>query len=158
VSTRIKRDGSRQSREEKSEEARVRRQIEDVWGIEVIPYHQWDQMDWRGVRGSRTVANFEHKGRTIPSDKYETVFLSQHKYMTLLMSYLATGTQGLFVVSWSDGVIRYVNVADMVPRRLMECGHNDLRIAETRLAVEPCFRIRISEMELLPDTEQKWPF
>lgn len=151
-------DGSRQSAQEKAEEARVRARIEDVWDIEVTPYHQWDQMDWRGVRNKRTVANFEHKGRRIPSDKYATVFMSQHKYMTLLMTYLATGVPGIFIASWSDGIIKYLNVGDVIPRKLIEAGHNELRVGETRYAVEPCFEIDIDEMTPLPEYEQRWPF
>lgn len=132
--------------EDANVEDMVRSYLSEQWACKVMEYPQFHGIDWYAVRDKRVLANIEFKGRNHASDKYPTVYLSQNKYLTLLLSYLATGTPGLFVVRWADGAVASLDVGTVTPKELVVAGAGRLRHGETRLAQEPCLEIPIDMM------------
>lgn len=132
--------------EDASVEDLVRQHLADRWQCEVIEYPQFHGIDWYAVRDKKVIANIEFKGRKHVSGKYPTVYLSQNKYLTLLVSTIATNVAGLFVARWADGLVRMVDVTQLIPGNLQVAGAGRLRNGETRLAVEPMIEIPVSQM------------
>lgn len=133
--------------EDAAVEEQVRQYLSQQWKCEVVEYPQFHGIDWFAAHDKKVIANIEFKGRNHPSTKYRTVYLSQNKYLTLLIASISVGVPGLFVARWSDGVVRMVDTQFLVPGQLGVAGTGQLRNGETRLQVEPMIEIPIEQME-----------
>ena len=143
---RTKVDGAWLQPEDRTAEDQTRALLAAHLGCAVHPYPQFHGIDWYAENGKQVVANVEFKNRAHEIGKYPTVYLSQNKYLTLLLAYLSTSTPGYFLVRWSGGEVRGLTIAEWAPGRLVTAGAAVKRQGEARLAQEPCFEVPVSEM------------
>ena len=80
----------------------------DGWFKLPISYH----FDICFTNNERATSFVEIKCRNVPSDRYDTVYISLIKIMAGLQLQQATGLKAYFVWQWSDNVITIQNVRE----------------------------------------------
>lgn len=125
-------------------ESEVQPILERAWDCTLTHLPQFFHIDWFAEREGHLIAWVEFKQRNVSSTQYETVFLNvDRKYRT--MAALSMVAPAFFVVRWSDGVIRYINVADVDDARVTFSGERD-RWGIGRHDFENLIEIPIAEM------------
>lgn len=136
-----------QSPEDLSVQLEISKQVEVAFECQARNYGTLDPVDWFLLRNGRTFAYAEFKGRKNPSTQYPTVFFSLAKYHSIFLKAIA-GFQGWFVVKWSDGIVKFLDIMDVDPRD-NSLGGRPLRDGATN-DMEPIIYVPIRDMSFLP--------
>lgn len=105
-------------------EDRVARLIEKAWKCEVFRTGYQDDLDFFLLRNGRTEAVAELKNRNVPSDHYETIFLSRHKWDALHRAAWGHEIEAFYLVAFTDGVF-YIRLDKIDPRNVKPGGRSD---------------------------------
>jgi phospholipase C len=105
------------------------------WGVELHASAPLDPYDYWATRDRRTVAIFELKNRGHAHGARDCDWMDVHKWSTLTELSLAFQVPALWVVTWSDGPIGWLNVAHVDTRRHTVVGRQDRGPGERRWAI-----------------------
>ena len=128
-------------------EDRMKADLEQAWECTLHHMPMYYHVDFFAERDHRLVAWVEVKQRNCPSTQYPTVFMNADRKYKHLLAHSETAP-AFFVVRWSDGVTRFIDVRDVDQAWLGEGGEND-RWGPGEHEVEPVFLIPIDEMREL---------
>lgn len=98
--------------------------LESAWGVRIHRTGFFDSYDLLGIEGGKTRFIGEIKSRHVSHDTYPSVFLSAHKWLTLLSGSKGLGVKGLFIVSFIDEV-RWIDVAQVDASKCEIAGRVD---------------------------------
>jgi len=121
--------------------------LEKAWDCTLHHLPQFYHVDFFAERDGVLKAWVEVKHRNCTSTKYPTVFMNRDRKFHHLTAHSYTA-RSVFVVRWSDGVTRYIDVADVREEWLGVGGERD-RWGPGLHDVEPVFGIPIDEMRVL---------
>ena len=122
--------------------------IEENTGTELISLGDLSPIDWVANKFGRVVGYIELKTRHHTSDKYPTVFLNVRKWLALMLTEIGTGTPSLFVVRFTDKLMK-INVSD-IDARNMRMGGCKKRV-KSENDIEPVIEVPIEDMKVLKD-------
>lgn len=121
--------------------------LEKKWGVEVHGVGEFSPFDGYVVKGGRYAGIIEIKVRKNSSKKYDTVYLSLRKYLTLLLNMIGTGTVSKFVVRFDDGVYSIdINKVNAGVDHITIAGRED---RGHKNDVEPIILVPIDDMKFL---------
>jgi hypothetical protein len=121
--------------------------LEGAWGCKLHHLPQFYHVDFFAERDGVLVAWLEVKHRNCTSTQYPTVFMNRDRKFHHLTAHSYTA-RSVFVVRWSDGVTRFIDVADVQDDWLGVGGEND-RWGVGQHDVEAVYHIPIQEMRAL---------
>ena len=128
-------------------ETQLQSDIENAWDCKLHHLPHLYHVDFYAERADDLVAWVEVKHRSCSSTQYPTVFMNKGKKFRHLEA-LSSIAPALFVVRWSDGVTKYLNVTDVNTDWLSVGGENN-RWGEGQHDHEPVFEIPIDLMKPL---------
>lgn len=137
----------RATEEDLANELSLKAYLEEKWTCVLHELPHLYHVDFYAERNNNLVAWVEVKQRSIPHDQYPTVFLNFDKKFKHLKG-LSFSEPALFVVRWSDGVTKFIDVANVREEWLSYGGEND-RWGPGQNDYEAVFEIPISEMEVV---------
>ena len=132
--------------EDTTSENQIASLMETRWDCAVHRTGYLDAWDYIGVKDGRTVFIAELKTRNNPSTQYPTVYLSAHKWITLLQGALGLGVTPLFIVRFTD-VVMYKRITEIDARKSTMAGRFDRPDAPND--VELMILVPVSEMRVL---------
>ena len=90
--------------------------ISENWGISYshVFCSKVSPIEWCLEKDGRIACVVELKTRKIPSTRWDTVFLSNRKRHNLFYAAKGLHCAPIFMVKWSDGVIKWINVLDVL--------------------------------------------
>lgn len=141
----------RESSEHRRNEQEVCDRLAAAWDCQIIRTGTYDEADLLVVKDLRTIGVAEIKCRDMPSTRYETVYLSFHKWMRLTLASMALGVRGVFVVRFHDG-IRHINTRQIDARRHEYRLGRDDRVGAPNDR-EAIILVPIADMTPLPEAE-----
>jgi hypothetical protein len=121
--------------------------IEQAWKCKLHHLPHLFSVDFYAERDDNLVAWLEVKQRSCSSTKYATVFMNIGRKFRHLEA-LSLTAPAMFVVRWSDGVTKYINVKDVAPDWQSIGGENN-RWGAGQHDYEPVYEIPISVMKPL---------
>jgi hypothetical protein len=128
-------------------ENQLKADLETAWNCTLHHLPQYYHVDFFAERDHALVAWVEVKHRNCTSTQYPTVFMNVDRKFRHLIAHSETAP-AFFVVRWSDGVTRFIDVCDVKPEWLGEGGEND-RWGPGEHDMEAVFLIPIQEMRAL---------
>jgi hypothetical protein len=137
----------RNTPENMAREDLLKADLEKAWDCTLHHLPQFYHVDFFAERDGKLKAWVEVKHRNCASTKYPTVFMNRDRKFHHLTAHSYTA-RSVFVVRWSDGVTRYIDVADVREDWLGVGGEKD-RWGPGQHDVEPVFEIPIDEMRVL---------
>ena len=133
--------------EDLANENQLKHDLETAWDCTLHHLPHLYHVDFFAQREDNLVAWVEVKQRSCTSTQYETVFMNKGKKFAHLRA-LSVTAPALFVVRWSDGVTRFINVAD-VEEGWLGFGGEANRWGAGEHDFEQVFEIPIGRMEQL---------
>ena len=137
----------RNTPENMAREELLKADLEKAWDCTLHHLPQFYHVDFFAERDGKLKAWVEVKHRNCASTQYPTVFMNRDRKFHHLTAHSYTA-RSVFVVRWSDGVTRYIDVADVREEWLGVGGEMD-RWGPGQHDVEPVFEIPIDEMRVL---------
>jgi hypothetical protein len=117
--------------------------IAHKWQWKLYKYAGLNPIDRYAVYNDQVTAWIEIKCRNIPADEHKTVFMSARKYVALQIASMENTAVPLFVVRWSCGSIRCIDVRTVPVFEWRRTGHNEPRVEND---VEPVVEVDIDSM------------
>ena len=128
---------------DRDHEDEVARRLEAAWGMTLHHYALYDSLDYWAEKDGRMVAVVEVKAYNRAEGELPNAMMSLRKYLALLLTGVATGVHGLYVVRFTDS-IRWIDVAMIDPMGRVKVGGRTDRNRPTD--VEPIVLIPIRTM------------
>lgn len=128
-------------------ELQLQADIQKAWDCKLHHLPHLYHVDFYAERADDIVAWIEVKQRSCTSTQYPTVFMNTGKKYKHLMA-LSQTAPAIFVVRWSDGVTKYLDVSDVHPDWLSVGGENN-RWGQGQHDHEPVFEVPIILMKFL---------
>jgi len=125
----------------------IKADLEKAWTCTLHHMPMYYHVDFFAERDNKLVAWVEVKQRNCTSTQYPTVFMNVDRKFRHLTAHAETAP-AFFVVRWSDGVTKFIEVSDVKPEWLGEGGEND-RWGPGEHDTEAVFLIPIQEMRAL---------
>ena len=138
---------NRNTPENMAREDLLKADLEKAWDCILHHLPQFYHVDFFAERDGVLKAWVEVKHRNCTSTQYPTVFMNRDRKFHHLTAHSYTA-RSVFVVRWSDGVTRYIDVADVREEWLGVGGERD-RWGPGLHDVEPVFGSPIDEMRVL---------
>ncbi len=130
--------------QDKENEAQIGALVAKRWNCEVCHFGQLCVIDWYARRAGRMIGILELKNSTKPSTQYQCAWLNVRKWLALTMGSIGLGVPALFVVRWSDGMVRWQFVKDI------DATHHRMGGTKYRVKsdsdIEPVIEVPIYEM------------
>jgi Holliday junction resolvase-like predicted endonuclease len=121
--------------------------LEKAWDCTLHHLPQFYHVDFFAERDGELKAWVEVKQRNCTSTQYPTVFMNVDRKFKHLIAHAETAP-AYFVVRWSDGVTRFIDVRDVRPEWLGE-GQENNRWGEGQHDREAVFHVPIDEMRVI---------
>lgn len=137
----------RNTPENMAREELLKADLEAAWNCTLHHLPQYYHVDFFAERERELVAWVEVKHRNCTSTQYPTVFMNRDRKFHHLTAHSYTA-RSLFVVRWSDGVTRFIDVKDVEESWLGVGGEND-RWGAGQHDREAVYCIPIQEMRAL---------
>lgn len=128
-------------------EDRVAAALAVSWRCELHRFGALAPIDWWAARHGRVVALVEVKSRSHTADRFSTVYLNVRKWLSLQLAAVGLGVPSFFVVAFSGGDVRWVDIATVDATRVVigGCSHR----VKSRGDVEPVIEVPISTLRRL---------
>lgn len=129
-------------------EAAMAARLERAWRCSILPFGKLCQIDFYASRHGRLVGVIELKNRTHSISEFSTVFLNVRKWLALTMASIGLNVPALFVVSFSCGAVKWINVSDIVIGSIPVRGC--YRHIKSHSDIEPVIEVPIAALHDLP--------